>query len=112
MAPRKKTAIAAKSSKTTKNSQTSITAPSASLVAALPPSRVHDTSYHYPLLLSGQSGCDALLSWFSGVAETRSMPWRKKWIDPDEYEDEEELGRVLSKRAYEVWVSEVSKYAF
>ncbi|CAN9391908.1 unnamed protein product [Alternaria alternata] len=35
------------------------------------------------------------------------MPWRKKWIDPDEYEDEEELGRVLSKRAYEVWVSEV-----
>lgn len=52
------------------------------------------------------------MSWFSGVAETRSMPWRKKWIDPDEYEDEEELGRVLSKRAYEVWVSEVSKYAF
>ena len=112
MAPRKKTAIAAKSSKTAKTSKTSITAPSASLVAALPPSRVHDTSYHYPLLLSGQSGCDALLSWFSGVAETRSMPWRKKWIDPDEYEDEEELGRVLSKRAYEVWVSEVSKYAF
>lgn len=38
------------------------------------------------------------------------MPWRKKWIDPEEYEDKEELGRVLSKRAYEVWVSEVSKY--
>ena len=38
------------------------------------------------------------------------MPWRKKWIDPEEYEDKEELGRVLSKRAYEVWVSEVSEY--
>ncbi|EOA87683.1 uncharacterized protein SETTUDRAFT_108927 [Exserohilum turcica Et28A] len=36
------------------------------------------------------------------------MPWRKKWIDPADFEGkEEELGRVLSKRAYEVWVSEV-----
>lgn len=40
------------------------------------------------------------------------MPWRKEWIDPKAYEDEEELGRVLSKRAYEVWVSEVSEYSF
>jgi hypothetical protein len=40
------------------------------------------------------------------------MPWRKQWIDPEEYEDKEELGRVLSKRAYEVWVSEVSEYIF
>ena len=40
------------------------------------------------------------------------MPWRKKWIDPEESEDKEELGRVLSKRAYEVWVSEVSEYMF
>jgi A/G-specific adenine glycosylase len=38
------------------------------------------------------------------------MPWRKKWIDPVEFEGrEEELGSVLGKRAYEVWVSEVSK---
>lgn len=38
------------------------------------------------------------------------MPWRKQWIDPSEYEGKgEELGRVLGKRAYEVWVSEVSK---
>jgi len=38
------------------------------------------------------------------------MPWRKKWIDPADFEGkEEELGKILSKRAYEVWVSEVSK---
>jgi A/G-specific adenine glycosylase len=38
------------------------------------------------------------------------MPWRKKWIDPTEFEGrQEELGKVLGKRAYEVWVSEVSK---
>ncbi|KAG9195255.1 A/G-specific adenine glycosylase [Alternaria panax] len=107
MAPHNKTATAAKPRKTAKPSKTSITVPSTSLAAALPPSRVHDASYHYPLLLSDWSGCDALLSWFSRVADTRSMPWRKKWIDPEVYEDKEELGRVLSKRAYEVWVSEV-----
>ena len=39
------------------------------------------------------------------------MPWRKDWIDPGSYNGkEEDLGRVLGKRAYEVWVSEVSKY--
>lgn len=39
------------------------------------------------------------------------MPWRKDWIDPADFEGrEEELGKVLSKRAYEVWVSEVSKW--
>lgn len=38
------------------------------------------------------------------------MPWRKAWIDPDEYDGrQEELGIVLGKRAYEVWVSEVSE---
>jgi A/G-specific adenine glycosylase len=36
------------------------------------------------------------------------MPWRKPWIDPtDSQEDTEELAKVLSKRAYEVWVSEI-----
>jgi A/G-specific adenine glycosylase len=50
------------------------------------------------------------LSWFEDVEEARSMPWRKRWIDPKEYEGtEEEVGVVLAKRAYEVWVSEVSK---
>jgi len=54
--------------------------------------------------------CDALLGWFESVEETRSMPWRKKWIDPQDYNGkDEELGTVLGKRAYEVWVSEVSK---
>lgn len=38
------------------------------------------------------------------------MPWRKQRIDPKEYEGRtDELGVVLGKRAYEVWVSEVSK---
>ena len=41
------------------------------------------------------------------------MPWRKTWINPAEFEGREaELKRVLSKRAYEVWVSEVSEYDF
>ena len=40
------------------------------------------------------------------------MPWRKRWIDPNDFEGkEEDLGNVLAKRAYEVWVSEVSEYA-
>lgn len=38
------------------------------------------------------------------------MPWRKTWIDPKAFEGrDEELGEVLGKRGYEVWVSEVSK---
>jgi hypothetical protein len=110
MAPRKKAATPAKAPKTVKAAKPIITAPSTPLAPALPPSRVHQSTYHYPLLFSDRSACDALLSWFEGVEETRSMPWRKKWVDPKEFESrEEELGRVLSKRAYEVWVSEVSK---
>jgi A/G-specific adenine glycosylase len=113
MAPRKKATSAAKSSsKPAKPAKSVIAAPETLLAAALPPARAHDASYHYPLLLGDRAGCDALLSWFNGVAETRSMPWRKEWIDPEQYEDKEELGRVLSKRAYEVWVSEVSEYAW
>jgi len=113
MAPRKKaTTVAKPSSKPSKPSKSIIAPPATPLTPAIPSARAHDASYHYPLLLDGRSGCDALLSWFHGVAETRSMPWRKKWIDPEEYEDKEELGRVLSKRAYEVWVSEVSEYMF
>jgi A/G-specific adenine glycosylase len=38
------------------------------------------------------------------------MPWRKAWIDPKNFDgSKEELGKLLAKRAYEVWVSEVSK---
>lgn len=113
MAPRKKEAAAAKAPKTikaVKPSKPTIAAPATPLAAALPPSRIHQTTYHHPLLLGDRSACNALLTWFEGVEETRSMPWRKKWIDPADFEGrEQELGRVLSKRAYEVWVSEVSK---
>ena len=107
MAPRKKPTAAKATKIATKKG---FTAPASPLSAALPPSRVHHASYHYPLLLDERAACDALLSWFESVEETRSMPWRKKWINPQEFEGkEEELGSVLGKRAYEVWVSEVSK---
>jgi A/G-specific adenine glycosylase len=54
--------------------------------------------------------CNALLSWFSSVEETRSMPWRKVWLDPKDFEGrEQEFGEMLGRRAYEVWVSEVSE---
>ncbi|KAF2870821.1 DNA glycosylase [Massariosphaeria phaeospora] len=69
---------------------------------ALPPARTHAASYHWPLLLNDKEGCDALLVWFEGVEEKREMPWRKKWVDPEGVE-----GRVLGRRAYEVWVSEI-----
>ena len=40
------------------------------------------------------------------------MPWRKRWIDPRDFEGKEEDMEIgLARRAYEVWVSEVSKYA-
>jgi A/G-specific adenine glycosylase len=109
MAPRRKAATG-KAPKIVKAVKPTITAPETPLAVALPPSRIHQSTYHYPLLLGNKSACDALSTWFDGVEETRSMPWRKKWIDPEDFPDkEEELGRVLSKRAYEVWVSEVSK---
>jgi A/G-specific adenine glycosylase len=111
MAPRKKPVMIGKP----KNSKTAkthtIPIPEGITSIALPPSRVHHASYHYPLLLDDRKACDGLLSWFKGVEETRSMPWRKIWIDPKDYEGKaEELGTVLGKRAYEVWVSEVSKW--
>lgn len=111
MAPRKKAAATVASpNKAAKSAKAIITSPLTPPAVALPPSRIHSTSYHYPLILGNRSACDALLSWFNGVAETRSMPWRKAWINPADFEGrEEELKSVLSKRAYEVWVSEVSK---
>lgn len=110
MAPRKKS-TASRVGKVTKIVTKGFTAPESHLPTALPPLRAHHASYHYPFLLDDKAACDALLSWFEGVEETRSMPWRKKWIDPQEFAGrDEELGKVLGKRAYEVWVSEVSKY--
>jgi hypothetical protein len=47
------------------------------------------------------------------VSTARSMPWRKAWVDPAEYAGREaRLRDVLMRRAYEVWVSEVSKFFF
>ena len=38
------------------------------------------------------------------------MPWRKAWIDPKMLKGREDgLEDDLAKRAYEVWVSEVSR---
>lgn len=40
------------------------------------------------------------------------MPWRKPWINPEKYRDEpEELEKLQIKRAYEVWVSEISEFS-
>lgn len=76
----------------------------------VPPLRRHRLSYHRPLLLWGEEGRktrNALLTWFDGVSTSRSMPWRKEWIDPDTFEDKEILRETLKTRAYEVWISEI-----
>ncbi|KAF2732162.1 DNA glycosylase [Polyplosphaeria fusca] len=82
-------------------------ATSETLTPAVPPARLHPPSYHWPLLLADKSTCDALLQWFEGVEEERQMPWRKAWIDPTLFEDQDEGKQTLAKRAYEVWVSEI-----
>ncbi|KAL7917874.1 DNA glycosylase [Trichoderma austrokoningii] len=76
----------------------------------LPPSRQHSITYHRPLLLDkdvGSQGRRTLLSWFHSVSESRSMPWRKAWIDPKTISGPVELRTTLEKRAYEVWISEI-----
>jgi A/G-specific adenine glycosylase len=87
-------------------------APTAPISAvALAPLRSHTASYHYAQLLQDGGARAALLQWFEGVETTRSMPWRKKWVDPAEFTGREaQLRDVLMTRAYEVWVSEVSKF--
>lgn len=89
-----------------------------SLRPVLPPLRRHAASYHRPLLLvdsdtssTGRTGRDALLQWFDRISTERKMPWRKRWIDPAEYVGREPvLEEELKKRAYEVWISEISRY--
>lgn len=56
---------------------------------------------------------DALLKWFEGVAKERGMPWRKAWIDPtaSESSSAETMRQDLEKRAYEVWISEISEHS-
>lgn len=78
--------------------------------ACLPPLRQHSVLYHRPLLLDervGSQGRKALLSWFDSVSQSRSMPWRKAWVDPQTISDPAELRKTLEIRAYEVWISEI-----
>lgn len=84
--------------------------PEQPLATALPPARIHPSSYHYPLLVDDKTQHVALLGWFKSVEDTRTMPWRKAWIDRTQSSgSDEETAQALNRRAYEVWVSEVSK---
>ncbi|KAI8957583.1 DNA glycosylase [Daldinia sp. FL1419] len=66
------------------------------------PGRVHESSYHRPLLLDNPQARTSLLTWFDGVSSSREMPWRKSWIDPTTTTAEE-----TERRAYQVWISEI-----
>ncbi|OAL02842.1 DNA glycosylase [Phaeosphaeriaceae sp. SRC1lsM3a] len=111
MAPRKtpaKATTAIKAARSPKSTDFTIPTPAKPHTAVVPPSRAHHTAYHYPLLLEGHTSCRALLDWFDTVEKTRNMPWRKLWINPSDFEErDEQLGKLLGQRAYEVWVSEV-----
>lgn len=86
--------------------------PEQPLASALPPARVHPRSYHFPLLSDDKKQHVALLDWFKSVEDTRTMPWRKAWIDRTQFPgSDEEAAHAVNRRAYEVWVSEVSKSA-
>lgn len=93
------------------------------LPAALPPLRRHIESYHRPLLLKprpppeidDQQIGSGLLEWYKKVSTERGMPWRKAWIDPATEEYQGEVGKKklradLERRAYEVWISEISEF--
>lgn len=74
------------------------------------PLRHHGVNYHRPLLLHGELGRRGradLLSWYDQVNTNRSMPWRKPFIDPNDYSDADELRQALTQRAYEVFISEI-----
>ncbi|KAL1839209.1 hypothetical protein VTJ49DRAFT_5947 [Mycothermus thermophilus] len=66
------------------------------------PSRIHPPSYHVPLLLTSPPSRTALLQWFTTHYHRRAMPWRKPFVPPTSMSR-----RDLSRRAYEVWISEV-----
>ncbi|KAK7430941.1 hypothetical protein QQZ08_002469 [Neonectria magnoliae] len=72
-----------------------------------PPTRRHDVTYHRPALLDHAASRVALLAWFDSVSTKRKMPWRKAWINPRDHDDATELRRLLERRAYEVWISEI-----
>lgn len=74
------------------------------------PSRHHDVDYHRPLLLHGdlgRRGRSALLKWYDEVNTSRSMPWRKPFVNPRDYSSADELREALTQRAYEVFISEI-----
>lgn len=74
------------------------------------PLRQHAVAYHRPLLLHGDTGGrgrSALLSWYDGVTTNRSMPWRKPFIDPADFQEKTQLRQALTQRAYEVFISEI-----
>ena len=78
---------------------------------AVPPTRVHAQSYHWPLLLGGDGDRGAaLLAWFETIEDEREMPWRKAWIDPTQ-SGEGGLEERVQRRAYEVWISEISRFS-
>ncbi|KAF2109860.1 DNA glycosylase [Lophiotrema nucula] len=108
MSTRQKTPKALKALTKTAVGTLGIPEPSTPDPTTCPPARLHHASYHWPLLLADKDTCNALLTWFEGVEEERLMPWRKKWIDPSEWQGKEEDGKKeIARRAYEVWVSEV-----
>lgn len=111
MTTRRKPQIAQKSKDLSKNSLPGITEPASPDSTTTPPARPHSSSYHFPLLISSKNTSYGLLDWFFSIENDRQMPWRKKWIDTKDFADDDEgckeLAKVLEKRAYEVWVSEI-----
>ncbi|KAG8627539.1 hypothetical protein KVT40_005022 [Elsinoe batatas] len=75
---------------------------------AIPPARHHDQVYHSPMMLSHESAAQDLLRWYDSTSTTRNMPWRKPFPTPSDLPKDLEVKRdLLSRRAYEVWVSEI-----
>lgn len=74
------------------------------------PLRHHGVDYHRPLLLQGNlgsTGRSALLAWYDSVDTRRSMPWRKPFVQPASYPDAAQLRKILTQRAYEVFIVEI-----
>lgn len=74
------------------------------------PLRHHAVQYHRPILLQGdrgKTGRSALLAWFDKAFTDRSMPWRKAFVQPADYTDPDQLRKVLTQRAYEIFICEI-----
>lgn len=76
--------------------------------SCVPPRRLHTLNYHRPRLLDDEGARQAFLTWFDSISKERQMPWRKDWLSPSGSATHQEgLPTSISKRAYEVWVSEI-----